>query len=143
MWFLSCSSTQKREQLQRRIRRLISDLYVPEAEDRDRAATELGRIGIEAKAAIPDLIKALEDDSKDVQLAAIEAYRITLRSTIDLDERFDVKDKNVVAALQEVYDVPGREFWEARNELKAAAEYALSRILNDEQGTENRKALLH
>ncbi len=51
----------KQEQLNRRIRRLISDLSLPYAVDREHAAYELGVLGADAKVAIPSLVKALRD----------------------------------------------------------------------------------
>ncbi|MBD2203046.1 HEAT repeat domain-containing protein [Calothrix sp. FACHB-1219] len=51
----------KQEQLKRRIRRLINDLFVPEVEDRRRAVKELEKMGVAAKSAALDLVKALKD----------------------------------------------------------------------------------
>jgi HEAT repeat protein len=87
----------KREQLERRIRRLIFDLYVPEAEDRARAARDLGKIGSEAKAVVPRLIHVLKDENKDVRLAAIRALgkmgSEALAAVPDLLKALDNKDK--------------------------------------------------
>ncbi|BAY20565.1 hypothetical protein NIES2100_03070 [Calothrix sp. NIES-2100] len=63
----------KQEQLQRRIRRLINDLFVPEVEDRRRAAGELGKIGVAAKSAAFDLVKALKDQDSQVRRSAADA----------------------------------------------------------------------
>ncbi len=64
----------KQEQLRQRIKRLVRDLCVPEAEDRKRAAEELGKIGLAAKIATPALVKVLTDkDSSQVRSSAAEA----------------------------------------------------------------------
>jgi formylglycine-generating enzyme required for sulfatase activity len=51
-------------QQKRRVRMLINDLSAPQLEYRARAAADLGQIGKAAKAAIPRLRKALEDESE-------------------------------------------------------------------------------
>jgi hypothetical protein len=62
----------KRAQIQQRVRRLIFNFSAPDAEAEDRvpAAEALGRIGPEAKEAIPALVKALRDEDKNVREAA-------------------------------------------------------------------------
>jgi GTPase SAR1 family protein len=60
----------KQEQLKRRIRRLTDDLFVPEVEDRRRAAEELGKIGVAAKFAAPTLLRALKDEDSEVRAIA-------------------------------------------------------------------------
>ncbi|MBD2338452.1 HEAT repeat domain-containing protein [Calothrix sp. FACHB-156] len=62
----------KQEQLQRRIRRLINDLFVPEVEDRLRAVQELEKMGVAAKSAAPALVKALKDQDFQVRRIAAE-----------------------------------------------------------------------
>ncbi|MTJ50426.1 HEAT repeat domain-containing protein [Dolichospermum sp. UHCC 0259] len=64
---------EKTEQMKRRIRRLINDLFVPEVEDRKRAAEELGKIGIAAKSAVPALLIALKDENPGVRLWVVRA----------------------------------------------------------------------
>ena len=56
------SEVVKAAHLKQRIRRLIANLKLPDAEDRATAADMLGRIGRGAKSAIPALIAALESD---------------------------------------------------------------------------------
>ncbi|MGB3208048.1 MAG: HEAT repeat domain-containing protein [Crinalium sp.] len=81
-------------------------------------AWALGRIGSAAASAVPTLTNTIKEENN-----------ITYgRTAIDLGGYFDVQDENALAALHEVYEVPGKEFWEARNELRTAAEYALNRI---------------
>jgi HEAT repeat protein len=63
----------KQEQLRQRIKRLVRDLCVPEAEDRRRAAEELGKIGLAAKIAAPALVKALKDKNSNVRRSAAYA----------------------------------------------------------------------
>ncbi len=63
----------KQAQLKRRIQRLISELSVPEAEDRQRAAQEIGWMGSEAFFAASDLVKALTDEDSGVRSSAAEA----------------------------------------------------------------------
>ena len=63
----------KQEQLRQRIKRLVRDLGVPEAEDRKRAAEELGKIGLTAKIATPALVKALKDEDSNVRGSAVKA----------------------------------------------------------------------
>jgi len=55
----------KKTQLRRRVKRLASELQLPDAQDRLHAAKSLGEIGPEAKAAVPALIKALEQDEDE------------------------------------------------------------------------------
>ncbi|HEX5732656.1 MAG TPA: HEAT repeat domain-containing protein [Blastocatellia bacterium] len=62
--------------LKQRIRRLIANLKLPDAEDRATAARSLGRIGSEAKSAVPALIEAYKDENADVRLSA--AYALEL-----------------------------------------------------------------
>jgi HEAT repeats/NACHT domain len=64
----------KQEQMKRRIRLLITNLSAPEAnaEDRQRAAEELGKIGLSAKSAAPALIKALKDKDSKVRFTAVQ-----------------------------------------------------------------------
>jgi HEAT repeat protein len=63
----------KQEQLRQRIKRLVRDLCVPEAQDRQRAAEELGKIGLAAKIATPALVKALKDEDSNVRGSAVNA----------------------------------------------------------------------
>ncbi len=62
----------KQAKLNQRIQRLISQLTVPEAEDRIHAAEELGKIGSAAKSAVPALIEALNDKDNQVRLGAVK-----------------------------------------------------------------------
>ncbi|MEH2464910.1 HEAT repeat domain-containing protein [Nostoc sp.] len=64
----------KQEQIKRRIRLLIANLSAPEANagDRQRAAEELGKIGLSAKSAAPALIKALKDKDSKVRFTAVQ-----------------------------------------------------------------------
>lgn len=52
-----------RAQRRQRIRRLISNLKVPDAEDRRHAAETLGRMGQAAREAVPALVEAVRNDS--------------------------------------------------------------------------------
>jgi HEAT repeat protein len=70
----------KQEQLKRRIRRLINDLFVPEVEDRRRAAKELAKIGAPVKSGVPALVKALKDNDSEVRCSTTEALG-NLRNT--------------------------------------------------------------
>lgn len=70
----------KEEDLKRRIRRLINDLFVPEVEDRRRAAEEIEKIGLAAKAAVPALVRALKDKDYNVRRSATKALG-NLRNT--------------------------------------------------------------
>jgi HEAT repeat protein len=63
----------KQAQRKRRIQRLISELSVPEVEDRRRAAEEIGKMGSEAFFAAPALVKALKDEDSGVRGSAAEA----------------------------------------------------------------------
>ncbi|GAB4374860.1 MAG: hypothetical protein Kow00121_19840 [Elainellaceae cyanobacterium] len=63
----------EQEQLRHRVRRLISNLSLPHPEDRLFAAFALEGIGVDAKAAVPALIKALRDPNADVREKAAEA----------------------------------------------------------------------
>ncbi len=63
----------KQEQLNRRIRRLTNDLFVPEVEDRRRAVQELSKMAATAKSAVDGLLIALKNDDSDVRLPAAEA----------------------------------------------------------------------
>jgi HEAT repeat protein len=65
----------KQVKLKQRIRRLISQLTVPEAEDRFHGAEELGKIGSAAKDAVPSLIKALKDEDNQVRLGAVKTLQ--------------------------------------------------------------------
>jgi formylglycine-generating enzyme required for sulfatase activity len=60
---LDSEQIQKAQQ-KRRVRMLINDLSAPELEYRARAAADLAQMGKAAKAAIPRLQKALEDESE-------------------------------------------------------------------------------
>ncbi|MBG1262056.1 HEAT repeat domain-containing protein [Nostoc commune] len=64
---------EKEEQLKRRIRRLVKDLFVPEVEDRIRAAEELAKIGEPVKSGVPALVKALKDNDSEVRMWIAEA----------------------------------------------------------------------
>jgi HEAT repeat protein len=61
--------------LKQRIQRLISNLSLPDAEDRYIAAQALGNIGSLAKPAIPKLIAKLKDEDKRVRIAVADAMR--------------------------------------------------------------------
>jgi HEAT repeat protein len=61
--------------LKQRIQRLISNLSLPDAEDRGIAAQALGNIGSLAKLAIPSLIAKLKDEDKRVRIAVADAMR--------------------------------------------------------------------
>ncbi|OUL28630.1 hypothetical protein BV378_07165 [Nostoc sp. RF31YmG] len=65
----------KQEQQKRRIRLLITNLSAPEAnaEDRQRAAEELGNIGLSAKSAVPEILRALKNEDAKVRGSAAEA----------------------------------------------------------------------
>ena len=65
----------KEAQLKQRIQRLLSQLTVPDVNDRIYAAQELGEIGSAAKDAVPSLIKALKDEDEVVRICAAEALR--------------------------------------------------------------------
>src|SRR5947207_3471307 len=55
------------------IAKLTAALASKKTADRAKAADELSRAGEKAKAALPALIKALEDDEKDVRFRAARA----------------------------------------------------------------------
>jgi HEAT repeat protein len=63
----------KQEQLRQRVKRLIADLSVPEAEDRRRSVGELGKIGAAAQKVVPDLLKAIKDKDSVVRTKVGEA----------------------------------------------------------------------
>lgn len=63
----------KQLQTEDRLKRLVSTLGVPEAEDRHNAAVALGRMGSQAKASVPTLIRALKDTDGRVRSAAARA----------------------------------------------------------------------
>jgi HEAT repeat protein len=63
----------KQLQTEDRLKRLVSTLGVPEAEDRHDAVVALGRMGQQAKASIPALMKALKDTDSKVRSAAARA----------------------------------------------------------------------
>ncbi|MBN3871184.1 HEAT repeat domain-containing protein [Nostoc sp. JL33] len=65
----------KQEQMKRRIRLLITNLSAPEAnaEDRQRAAEEIGNIGSLAKSAVPEILRALKHEDAKVRGSAAEA----------------------------------------------------------------------
>jgi HEAT repeat protein len=65
--------TLEQEQLNRRIRTLISDLSRQHAKDRVHAAEALGEIGIAAKSAAIPIVKLLSDGDSDVRYGAAEA----------------------------------------------------------------------
>ena len=60
-------------QLRQRVRHLIDNLGFPDSDDRQHAATALAKIGPEAKAAIPGLVKLLKDPVADVRYIAAAA----------------------------------------------------------------------
>ncbi len=53
---------------------LVKDLKDKSADVRRSAADALGRIGPEAKAAVPALSEALKDEDPDVRLSAVRAW---------------------------------------------------------------------
>jgi HEAT repeat protein len=62
--------------LSHRIQRLIYSLEFPDVDDRTTAAQALGRLGAEARAAIPVLAKTLREDLDDrVRISAMDALR--------------------------------------------------------------------
>jgi len=63
----------KNAQLEQRVRRLIVGLTVPEAIDRMSAAEALGRMGAEAKPAVPHLTKLVKDEDEMVAASAARA----------------------------------------------------------------------
>jgi hypothetical protein len=63
----------EKEQLNRRVRELISDLSRSDAQDRLHAVFALHDIGAQAKAAVPALVKTLRDPDKEVRQNAAEA----------------------------------------------------------------------
>jgi hypothetical protein len=56
-----------------RVQRLIAELGLPNAEDRNHDADVLGSIGPPAKAAVPSLEEALEDENPQVSASAAKA----------------------------------------------------------------------
>ena len=63
----------QRLQLKQRVQRYINNLDLPDAEDRKHAAETLGKIGAEAKDAIPRLVELLMDPEEAVREAAARA----------------------------------------------------------------------
>ena len=63
----------QRLQLKQRVQRYIKNLDLPDAEDRKHAAETLGKIGPEAKDAIPSLVELLKDPEEVVRKAAARA----------------------------------------------------------------------
>jgi len=63
----------ERSRLRERIRRLVHDLKLTNADDRKHAAEVLGSLGPAAGAAVPSLIDALKDSSANVRSAAARA----------------------------------------------------------------------
>ncbi len=64
------SGTITAAQLKQRINRLANNLKLPDADDRRIAAETLGKIGLEAKEAVPTLIAAFKDHIPEVRHAA-------------------------------------------------------------------------
>jgi HEAT repeat protein len=72
-------------QFERRVRRLIADLSVPEVPDRNRAAEELSRLGRDAIAAVPALVTTLLlDKDSGVRWMAALALGHVARPTHDV-----------------------------------------------------------
>lgn len=99
------------EQLQRRIRDLASDLSRTDPRDRAYAANELGKIGSEAKAAVPSLItRVLQDDNVSVRRASVAALgKIGLRAESDylsLSKAFNDSDEEVCVRAIELLAIP-------------------------------------
>jgi HEAT repeat protein len=88
----------------------------PSATERMRAAHAIGQMGSEARAAIPDLINALKDDSPLVRWAAAESLGA-----------FGAESKAAVPSLR---DIVKKDNYEP---ARAAAEASLQRI--DPAGT--------
>ena len=63
----------ERIRMEQRIQQLIHQLGFTESSDRNYAANALGRIGPDAKAAVPALIEALNDQDEGVRLSAAKA----------------------------------------------------------------------
>jgi HEAT repeat protein len=63
----------KQAQRKRRLQDLISELSVPEVEDRRQAAQKIRWMGLEAKLAASALVKALNDKDSEVRSSAAEA----------------------------------------------------------------------
>ncbi|WP_221928641.1 HEAT repeat domain-containing protein, partial [[Scytonema hofmanni] UTEX B 1581] len=63
----------KQEQQKRRIRRFISNLWLPDKDDRLHAVEELSKMAATAKSAVDGLLIALKDDDSRVRRSAAEA----------------------------------------------------------------------
>jgi HEAT repeat protein len=57
------------------IPRLVAQLQTGKPDQRKEAAQELGRLGADGKPALGDLVKAFNDDNREVRLAAVDAVR--------------------------------------------------------------------
>ncbi|MEO1432769.1 MAG: HEAT repeat domain-containing protein [Cyanobacteria bacterium J06633_8] len=62
----------QREQLNRRIKRLLNDLFVPEREDRLRAVKELDKIGTPGKHVVAALVRTLKDNDSEIRQNAAQ-----------------------------------------------------------------------
>lgn len=67
------SDAVKKVQMEERVKRLVFNLSVPESDDRYNASIALGKMGPDAKAAVPTLTKALKDTEGRVRAAAARA----------------------------------------------------------------------
>jgi HEAT repeat protein len=113
----------KEAQLKQRIQRLISQLTVPDVNDRIYAAQELGEIGSAAKYAVPSLIKALKDENEVVRICAAEALRRIgeLKAQVStLIELLKGSNKYVCSAAAETLGKLGRAAKKAVPELREA-----------------------
>ncbi len=110
-------------QLKQRIQRLISQLTVPDVNDRIYAAQELGEIGSAAKDAVPSLIKALKDEDEVVRICAAEALRRIgeLKAQVStLIELLKGSNKYVCSLAAETLGKLGRAAKKAVPELREA-----------------------
>ncbi|MCJ8281082.1 MAG: HEAT repeat domain-containing protein [Rivularia sp. ALOHA_DT_140] len=62
----------QREQRNRRIKRLINELFVPEVEDRQRAVKELDKLGTPGKDIVAALVRTLKDNDSEVRQNAAQ-----------------------------------------------------------------------
>ncbi|WP_414549542.1 HEAT repeat domain-containing protein [Anabaena sp. CCY 0017] len=68
-----------------------------DSEIQSEAAWAIGQMGVEAKIAVPDLVKALKSQNEQVRLKAVEAL-----NQISFDVSLTLKDKEVVSELTEL-----------------------------------------
>lgn len=107
------SGAVRHSRLQQRIKRLIDNLSVPEAEDRLAAALALGKIGPEAKGSVSALLGALRDDDRYVRQAAAEALlRIDPQRMASVDTLLEVERANeqmryLMAVPESPFERPG------------------------------------